>query len=88
MEPWRQQVQRLRRRASLVNAASTLLWLDRQTTAACLGIGRSKLDERASLGVLKPCKLGQRTIFNRQHLDAYLNRLAGLTPPLGPGEKT
>ena len=62
-----------------MNAAAGLLWLDRETTAGYLGIGRSKLDALASLGVLKPAKLGRRTIYNRQHLDEYMAKLAGLT---------
>ena len=75
-----QTLQKIERRAQLVMAASQLVWLDRKTAAAYIGIGRTHLDELSPS--LKPSKLGRRKIYSRQRIDQYLNLCAGIKPPL------
>jgi hypothetical protein len=67
-------IRRLEKRAKLVLASQGLLWLDRETAAAYIGIGKTSLNELGP--VLKPSKLGRRTIYNREKLDDYLKRCA------------
>lgn len=69
---------KLERRSRLVAAAKELLWLDRDTTAAYIGIGRTHLDTLDI--ILKPSKLGRRKIYNRQRVNEYLERCAGIKP--------
>ncbi len=72
-------IESVRERSDLVGAAKELLWFDRQTAAAYLGIGRTTLAKLSAHGSLKSGRLGRRTIYNRQNLDEYMMRLAGLT---------
>lgn len=65
-------------RAKLVEAARGLLWLDAETAAAYMGIGKTSLDALRS--VLRPSKLGRRKIYNKKRLDEYLDRCAGIKP--------
>lgn len=44
---------------------------------AASGIGRSKLYELIRVGVLKPAKIGTRTLILRSDLEAMLQQAAG-----------
>lgn len=67
-----QQIQKLERRVRLVEAAKQLVWLDRETAAAYVGISTTYLDILIKQRSISTSRLGQRIIIKRQDLDEYM----------------
>ncbi|MCC7518284.1 MAG: excisionase family DNA-binding protein [Verrucomicrobiae bacterium] len=72
-------IQKLERRARLVDAAGKLVWLDRNTAAAYMGIGTTHLDILIKQRSIPASKLGGRVLLRRQDIDEYLKQCSPAT---------
>jgi len=69
-----QHIDKIQKRALLVDAANKLVWLDRITAAAYMGIGTTHLDILIKQHSLPASKLGGRVIVKRNDIDEYLRQ--------------
>lgn len=65
---------KIEKRARLVDAATKLVWLDRPTAAAYMGIGTTHLDILIKRRSLSASKIGNRVIVRREDIDQYLRQ--------------
>lgn len=68
------------------NTASRIILLDRHKTADYLGISVRKVDYLRARNELPCIKLGKRTLFRKQDIDAYIrkNRVVSTDETNGP----
>ena len=69
-----QEMKKLDERVRRVTAAKHLVWLDRVTAAAYVGISTNYLDLLVKRQSIPTSRLGQRIIIKRQDLDDYLRQ--------------
>ena len=69
-----QGIDKLGERVRRVAAAKELVWLDRVTAAAYVGISTNYLDLLIKRQSIPTSRLGQRVIIKRQDLDDYLRQ--------------
>ena len=67
-------IHKIETRARLVDAASKLVWLDRHTAAAYIGIGTTHLDIQIKRQSLPASRIGQRVLIRRDDIDSYLRQ--------------
>ena len=67
-------IHKIEDRARVVDAASKLVWLDRPTAAAYIGIGTTHLDILIKRQSLPASRIGQRVIIRREAIDEYLRQ--------------
>ncbi len=72
-------IEKIQKRALLVDAASKLVWLDRITAAAYMGIGTTHLDILIKQRSIPASRLGGRVILRRQDIDDYLTQCSPAT---------
>ncbi len=65
---------KLEQRARLVDVANKLVWLDRPTAAAYMGIGTTHLDMLIKRQSLPASHIGQRVLIRRTDIDEYLKQ--------------